>query len=248
MLSELVNYLVATQAHVEQVEVFCSLRGETGPDGHRGHVTQRAEVKGQRAVVLRVGEGAVAVALRVFLTETQTHELSSCNIVKNLRHHISEWHPVSLPCCSRFQVHRRHTRPGRRCGAPPGACWAGTPGIGWCLCRWRTRRGRERRRSRPAGSSGVSERRPDTPTPHRQWRWSHWWSKPSPCHWRNDASANIQTRDEDGNRCEVCSAAPSSHSKIESSFKCFKVLFLLIFFMLANFLVYMFFCFPRGQN
>lgn len=80
MLSELVNYLVATQAHVEQVEVFCSLRGETRPDGHRGHAAQRAEVKGQRAVVLRVGEGAVAVASRVFLTETQTHELSPCSI------------------------------------------------------------------------------------------------------------------------------------------------------------------------
>lgn len=73
------NYLVATQAHVEQVEVFCAFRGETRPDGHRGHAAQRAEVKGQRAVVLRVGEGAVAVASRVFLTETQTRELSPRN-------------------------------------------------------------------------------------------------------------------------------------------------------------------------
>lgn len=62
-----VFYLMATQADVEQVKVLCPFRGETRPNGQRGHVVQRAEVKGQRAVVLCVGEGAVAVAPRVFL-------------------------------------------------------------------------------------------------------------------------------------------------------------------------------------
>lgn len=64
-----VNYPVATQAKVEQMEVFCAFRGETGPDGQWGHIAQGAEVKGQGAVVQRVGEGAVAVAPGVFLKE-----------------------------------------------------------------------------------------------------------------------------------------------------------------------------------
>lgn len=67
----------ATQADVEQVKVLCAFRGETRPDGERGHVAHGAEVKGQRAVVLRVGEGAVAVTLRMFLKETETRELSN---------------------------------------------------------------------------------------------------------------------------------------------------------------------------
>lgn len=62
-----VYYLMATQADVEQVKVLCAFRGETRSDGERGHLAQRAEVKGQRAVVLAVGEGAFAVAPRVFL-------------------------------------------------------------------------------------------------------------------------------------------------------------------------------------
>lgn len=62
---------MATQADVEEVEVFCALRGETRADGERGHVAQSAEVKGQRAVLLRVGERAVAVAARVFLKVNQ---------------------------------------------------------------------------------------------------------------------------------------------------------------------------------
>lgn len=66
---------MATEADVEQVKVLCAFRGETGPDGQRGHVAQRAEVKGQRTVVLSVREGAVAVATRVFLKEEETHEL-----------------------------------------------------------------------------------------------------------------------------------------------------------------------------
>lgn len=53
---------MATQADVKQVKVLCAFRGEAWPDGQRGHATQRAEVIGQRAVVLGVGEGAVAVA------------------------------------------------------------------------------------------------------------------------------------------------------------------------------------------
>lgn len=60
---------MATQANVEQMKVFCAFRGETGPDGQRGHIAQGAEVKGQGAVVQRVGEGAVAVAPGVFLKE-----------------------------------------------------------------------------------------------------------------------------------------------------------------------------------
>lgn len=64
------NYLMATQANVEQVKVLCAFRSETWADGHRGHIAQSAEVKGQRAVALCVGEGAVAVAARVFLKET----------------------------------------------------------------------------------------------------------------------------------------------------------------------------------
>lgn len=78
------NYLVSTQANVEQVKVLCAFRGETRPDGHRGHITQGAEVKGQRTVVLCVGEEAVAVAPRVFLKEKQIHELSTCNILDGL--------------------------------------------------------------------------------------------------------------------------------------------------------------------
>lgn len=73
------TYLVATQADVEQVKVFGAFRGETRPDGQRAHVAQGAEVKGQRTVVLRVGEGAVAVATRVFLKEKETHELSTAH-------------------------------------------------------------------------------------------------------------------------------------------------------------------------
>lgn len=65
------NYLVATQADVEQVKVLCAFGGETRADGHRGHVAEGAEVKGQRTVVLRVDEGAVAVAPRVFLKDNK---------------------------------------------------------------------------------------------------------------------------------------------------------------------------------
>lgn len=72
---------MATQADVEQVKVLCAFRGETRPDGQRGHVAQGAEVKGQHTVVLCVGEGAVAVAPRVFLKEKEIHELSTCNIL-----------------------------------------------------------------------------------------------------------------------------------------------------------------------
>lgn len=66
-----VIYLVATQANVEQVKVLCAFRGETWSDGQRSHITQGAEVKGQRPIVLRVGEGAVAVAAGVFLKKKQ---------------------------------------------------------------------------------------------------------------------------------------------------------------------------------
>ena len=58
---------MATEADVEQVKVFGAFGGEAGADGQRGHVAQRAEVKGQSSVVLHVGEGAVAVATRVLL-------------------------------------------------------------------------------------------------------------------------------------------------------------------------------------
>lgn len=64
---------MATQAHVEQVEVLCAFGGETRSDGQRGHVAHRAEVKGQRAVVLRVAEEAVAEASRVFLEKKKKH-------------------------------------------------------------------------------------------------------------------------------------------------------------------------------
>ena len=62
-----VCYLVSTQADVEAVEVLCAFRGEAGADGERGHGAQRAQVKGQGVVVLRVTEGAVAIATRVLL-------------------------------------------------------------------------------------------------------------------------------------------------------------------------------------
>lgn len=65
--------LVATQADVEEMEVLCAFGGEARPDGQRGHVAQGPEVKGQCAVVLRVREGAVAVAARVFLKERKTN-------------------------------------------------------------------------------------------------------------------------------------------------------------------------------
>lgn len=95
------------------------------------------------------------------------------------------------PCCWHFRVRRRYTRPARRCGARRGKCWAGTPGNGWCPCRCRSPLGRERRRSRPAGSSGVPGRRPGTPMPPHPGRWSHWWSRSSLCHWQNDEPTNI---------------------------------------------------------
>ncbi len=60
---------MAAQADVEQVKVLCAFRGETRADGQWGDAAQRAQVKGQGAVVLCVGEGAVAVAPRVFLKE-----------------------------------------------------------------------------------------------------------------------------------------------------------------------------------
>lgn len=62
-----VCYLVSTQADVEDVEILCAFRGEAGADGERGHGAQRAQVKGEGAVVLRVTEGAVAIATRVLL-------------------------------------------------------------------------------------------------------------------------------------------------------------------------------------
>lgn len=96
----------------------------------------------------------------------------------------------SLPCCWYFRVHRRRTRPGRRCAALPGACWVGTPGIGWCFCQCKIPRGREHRRIRPAGSSVVPERRPDRLTPPRPRHLSHWWSRSSRCHWCNSEPAH----------------------------------------------------------
>lgn len=78
---------MATQADVEQVKVLCAFRGETRPDGQRSWGAQGAEVKGQRTVVLCVGEGAVAVATRVFLKEKkekETHELPTCNLLDAL--------------------------------------------------------------------------------------------------------------------------------------------------------------------
>lgn len=66
---------MATQAHVEQVEVLCAFGGETRSNGQRGYVAHRAEVKGQRAVVLHVAEEAVAEAPRVFL-EKKTHYIT----------------------------------------------------------------------------------------------------------------------------------------------------------------------------
>lgn len=68
-------YLVAAQADVEQVKVLGAFGGETGADGQRGHVAQRAQVKGQRTIVGRVGEGAVAVAARVFLKRRDSDSL-----------------------------------------------------------------------------------------------------------------------------------------------------------------------------
>lgn len=63
------THLMAAQLEVEQVQVLRPFGGETGSDGHRGHVAHEPEVKGQRAVVLRVAEEAVAVTARVFLPE-----------------------------------------------------------------------------------------------------------------------------------------------------------------------------------
>lgn len=71
MYVTVMSHLVATQAHVEQVEVLCAFGGETRSDGQRGHGAQRAEVKGQRAVVLRVVEEAVTEAPRMFLKKKQ---------------------------------------------------------------------------------------------------------------------------------------------------------------------------------
>lgn len=59
------------------MKVLGAFRGETGPDGERGHGAQRAEVKGQRPVVVSVGEGAVAVAERVFLKDKERLTLFS---------------------------------------------------------------------------------------------------------------------------------------------------------------------------
>lgn len=60
---------MTTQADIEHMKVLCAFRGETWADGHRGNVAQSAEVKGQRAVVVCVGEGAVTVATGMFLKE-----------------------------------------------------------------------------------------------------------------------------------------------------------------------------------
>lgn len=68
------NHLMATQADVEQVKVLGAFRGETRPDGQGGHAAHGTEVKGQRVVGLGVGEGAVAVAQRVFLKEKDTRD------------------------------------------------------------------------------------------------------------------------------------------------------------------------------
>lgn len=68
---------MATQADVEQVKVLGAFRGETWPDGQGGHAAHGTEVKGQRAVGLCLGEGAVAVAQRVFLTEKDTRGRTS---------------------------------------------------------------------------------------------------------------------------------------------------------------------------
>lgn len=75
---------MATQANVEQVKVLCAFRGETRPNGQRGHVAHGAEVIGQRMVVLCVGEGAVAVAQRVFLKEKEMQHIrcTMANIIK----------------------------------------------------------------------------------------------------------------------------------------------------------------------
>lgn len=75
---------MATQADVEQVKVLGAFRGEARPDGQGGHATHGTEVNGQRAVGLCVGEGAVAVAQRVFLKETDRRGRTS--------------HSVSLSC------------------------------------------------------------------------------------------------------------------------------------------------------
>lgn len=64
---------MATEADIKQVKVFCAFRGETRSDDERSHVAQGTEVKGQCSVVLSVGEGAAAVAARMFLTEKRNY-------------------------------------------------------------------------------------------------------------------------------------------------------------------------------
>lgn len=61
------TYLMAAQADVVYVKVLCAFRGEARPNGQQGHIAHGAEVKGQRAVVVYVSEGAVVVAARVIL-------------------------------------------------------------------------------------------------------------------------------------------------------------------------------------
>lgn len=71
LLPALPTHLMAAQLEVKQVEVLCPFGGETGSYGQRGHIAHGAEVKGQRAVILRVAEEAVAVTARVFLPKAK---------------------------------------------------------------------------------------------------------------------------------------------------------------------------------
>lgn len=69
------------------MKVLCPFGGETGSHGQRGHVTHGAEVKGQRAVVLRVAEETVAVTARVFLPKahkiTKPESISKSTVFNN---------------------------------------------------------------------------------------------------------------------------------------------------------------------
>lgn len=70
-LPPLPTHLMATQIEVEQVQVLCPFGGKTGSHSQRGHIAHGAKVKGQRAVVLRVAEEAVAVTAWVFLPKAK---------------------------------------------------------------------------------------------------------------------------------------------------------------------------------
>lgn len=79
---------MATEADIEQVEILCAFRGETGPQDQRSHITHGAEVKGHRSVVFRVAEKTVAEAAGMLLKRNNAGNV--CVLIPNQHASISD--------------------------------------------------------------------------------------------------------------------------------------------------------------